>query len=91
MKFLALLLLSVTMVSAPILQVNAAAEPITKETAKPELKPYTLDTCIVSGEKLGEMGDEQHLVYQEQELKFCCAPCIEKFQKNPAKYLAKIH
>ncbi|OYW71314.1 MAG: hypothetical protein B7Z37_28145 [Verrucomicrobia bacterium 12-59-8] len=53
-------------------------------------KSYPLKTCIVTDNDLGSMGDEQRLVYQGQELKFCCAPCVKKFQSNPAKYLAKL-
>ena len=53
-------------------------------------KPYPLKTCIVTDNDLGSMGDEQRMVYQGQEIKFCCKPCEGKFLKNPAKYLAKI-
>lgn len=53
-------------------------------------KSYPLKTCIVTGNDLGSMGDEQRIVYQGQEIKFCCMPCEEKFLKNPAKYLAKL-
>lgn len=53
-------------------------------------KPYPLKTCVVTDNDLGSMGDEQRLVYQGQEIKFCCKPCEGKFLKNPAKYLAKI-
>jgi len=53
-------------------------------------KPYPLKTCLVTGNDLGSMGDEQRLVYQGRELKFCCAPCVKKFQQNPDKYLAKL-
>lgn len=53
-------------------------------------KAYPRNTCIVTDNDLGSMGDEQRLVYQGQELKFCCAPCVKKFQANPAKYLAKL-
>lgn len=53
-------------------------------------KSYPLKTCIVTDNDLGSMGDEQRLVYQGQELKFCCAPCVKKFQANPARYLAKL-
>ena len=54
-------------------------------------KPYPLKTCIVTGNDLGSMGDEQRIVYQGQEIKFCCKPCEAKFLKNPAKYLAKLN
>lgn len=54
------------------------------------VKPYPLTTCIVTGNALGSMGDEQSLIYEGRELKFCCAPCIEKFKANPQHYLAKL-
>ena len=53
-------------------------------------KPYPLTTCIVTDNALGSMGDEQRIVYQGQEIKFCCSPCEAKFLKNPGKYLTKI-
>lgn len=53
-------------------------------------KPYPLDTCIVSDNKLGSMGRPVTKVHQGQEVKFCCAPCVEEFDENPAKYLAKL-
>lgn len=53
-------------------------------------KSYPLSTCIVTDNDLGSMGDEQRIVYQGQEVKFCCKPCVQKFLKNPEKYLPKI-
>jgi len=53
-------------------------------------KPYPLKTCIVTENDLGSMGDEQRIVYQGQEIKFCCKPCEAKFLKNPAKYLVRL-
>ncbi len=52
--------------------------------------PYPLDTCLVSGEKIGSMGDPVVIVHEGQEIKFCCDSCIPKFNKNPAKYLAAL-
>lgn len=54
------------------------------------VKPYPLTTCVVSGEKLGEMGKPQQLVYQGQEMKFCCKDCVKDFQADPDKYLKKL-
>lgn len=56
------------------------------EDAKPV--PYPLDTCIVSGEALGSMGDAVVKIHDGREVKFCCAGCIKKFDKDPAKYIA---
>ncbi|MEN3939792.1 hypothetical protein WJU23_00740 [Prosthecobacter sp. SYSU 5D2] len=53
-------------------------------------KPYPLDTCIVSGNKLGSMGTPVTKVHQGQEVKFCCEPCVEEFEENPAKFMAKL-
>lgn len=53
-------------------------------------KPYPLDVCIVSGNKLGSMGRPITKVYDGQEVKFCCQPCTEDFAANPAKYMAKL-
>jgi YHS domain-containing protein len=53
-------------------------------------KPYPLDTCIVSDNKLGSMGTPVTKVHQGQEVKFCCEPCVDEFNENPAKYMAKL-
>lgn len=53
-------------------------------------KPYPLQTCIVSGNKLGSMGKVIVKSHQGEEIKFCCKPCVKKFDANPAKYLAKL-
>ncbi len=54
------------------------------------VKPYTADTCIVTDNKLGSMGTPITKVYGDQEVKFCCKPCIAKFEKEPQRYLKKI-
>ncbi len=54
------------------------------------VKPYPLQTCIVTDNDLDSMGEESRMVYQGQEIKFCCKPCEKKFLKNPGKYLAKL-
>ena len=51
---------------------------------------YPLTTCVVSGEKLDEMGKPIIMNYQGTEVRFCCKDCITKFQTNPAHYLAKL-
>ena len=55
-----------------------------------EVKPYPSDVCIVSGNKLGSMGTPVTIIYNGQEVKFCCKPCVAKFNRNPEKYLKKI-
>jgi hypothetical protein len=52
---------------------------------------YPLKTCIVTDNELGSMGKVVTKVYDGQEIKFCCKPCVGKFEKNPAKYLSKLN
>jgi len=51
---------------------------------------YPLTTCVVSGEKLNEMGKPVVINYKGTEVRFCCNDCVKKFNANPAKYLAKL-
>ncbi len=53
-------------------------------------KAYPLETCIASGEKLGEMGEPVVMVYASQQIKFCCDSCVDDFKKEPAKFIAKL-
>lgn len=51
---------------------------------------YPLGTCVVSGEKLGGMGEPVVHMYKNRMVEFCCANCISTFEKDPDKYLAMI-
>jgi YHS domain-containing protein len=53
-------------------------------------KPYPLDKCIVSDEKLGVEGKPVVFVHEGQEIKPCCQDCRKDFDANSAKYLAKL-
>ena len=55
------------------------------DTNTEKLKPYTLKTCVVSGDKLGEMGDPFVYTYKDREIKFCCKGCLKDFNKDPAE------
>jgi YHS domain-containing protein len=61
---------------------------IAKSDAK--AKTYPLDTCVVSGEKLGEMGKPYVFTHEGREVKLCCKNCLKDFKKEPAKYLKKL-
>ena len=81
---IAALTVALAYVGAP-LSVLAADKKATKA------KPYPLDTCIVSDEKLGgEMGEPYVFTHEGQEIKLCCKPCQKDFKKDPAKYLKKL-
>ena len=59
-----------------------------KQTEKP--KPYPLKTCVVTDEKLGDMGDAYVFVHEGREIKLCCKSCLKDFKKDPAKYVKKL-
>jgi YHS domain-containing protein len=49
--------------------------------------PYPLDTCLVTGTKLGSMGDPITKVYGGREIRFCCEPCVAEFEADPERFL----
>ena len=53
-------------------------------------RPYPLTECIVSDNKLGSMGDPVTRVYNGQQIKFCCRPCIKKFEADQERFLKKL-
>jgi hypothetical protein len=52
---------------------------------------YPLPTCVVSGEKLGEMGEPYVFKVEDTEVQLCCKMCKPKFDKDPEKHLTPIH
>ena len=78
---------SVTLLLAGAISVGAAQTPSTGK--KP--RPYPLDTCLVSGEKLGSGGMKPHVFTHEgREIKLCCKDCLKDFNKEPAKFIKKL-
>ncbi len=61
------------------------------QTNAPTVKPYPLNYCIVSGDKIGgDMGKPVTTNYMGQQIIFCCRDCVKDFKKDPDKYLKKI-
>lgn len=67
-----------------------AQETQTMAKADMSAQDYPLDFCIVSGEKLGSMGDPVVKEYNGRSVKFCCNRCVRTFESDPAMYIAKI-
>lgn len=89
LKTTILLLSPLAFISCDKKPAEAEAEaPATEETSA--AKTYPLDVCLVSGEKLGSMGEPVSIVHEGQEIKFCCDSCLPKFKKDPEKYLGKL-
>ena len=55
------------------------------------VKPYPLDYCVVSNEKLGSMGKPIVFIFENQEIKLCCKECRSEFDADPKKFLEKIN
>jgi YHS domain-containing protein len=53
-------------------------------------KPYPLDTCVVSSEGLDSMGEPFVFAHEGREVKLCCKDCKKDFDKETAKFVAKI-
>jgi hypothetical protein len=67
----------------------AAARPAAASKV-PAGDPYTLDTCPVSGQKLGSMGEPVVKEINGREVRFCCAGCAPRFEADAATYLKKV-
>ncbi len=80
---LSLAVAAFSLVAGPVAAVAA-------DTKKPEVRPYKLETCAVSGEKLGDMGKPYVFEYEGQEIKLCCRSCKKGFDKNPKKVLKEM-
>ncbi|MCB1210190.1 MAG: hypothetical protein KDK97_12725 [Verrucomicrobiales bacterium] len=61
-----------------------------KDKPKAEAKPYPLETCVVSGEKLGSMGKPVVVMHEGKEIRLCCKSCIKEFKADPAKFAAMV-
>ena len=83
-KNLTVSLLALCVLAGPFAALAGDEKPATKP------KPYTLKTCIVSGEKLGQMDKPFVFVYEGREIKLCCKDCQKDFKKNAVKYVKKI-
>lgn len=57
---------------------------------QPTPTPYPFDTCIVSGEALGSMGEAHVFVHEGREVKFCCKGCTKRFKADTATYVQVI-
>lgn len=84
-----LLLVGCSAAAASAAPTTAAAVAATTKAA------YPLSTCVVSGGKLGGMGKPVTYVYRQagqpdRTVVFCCKACIRKFEKEPARYLARL-
>ena len=63
-----------------------------KETARADpatVTPYPFTTCAVIRKEL-EGSPKYRRVYKNQEVIFCCTPCLKAFDTNPEPYMPRI-
>ena len=70
---------------------KASLEKVDQMIVAAQKPGYPLDTCLVSGEKLGEMGPSTDHVHDNQLVRFCCDSCVAKFEKETGAYMKKLH
>ena len=81
-------ILTISIVGGALVVMGADNKPA--KAANDKVIPYTLKTCVVSGDKLGEMGKPYVFTNDTREIKLCCKSCLKDFKKEPAKYVKKI-
>jgi len=90
MKRTLLIIIALALLAGTPALVRSADTNSPSSSSNAPVKPYPLNYCIVSGDKIGEMGKPIVTNYHGQEIKFCCPDCPPEFNKNPDKYLKKI-
>lgn len=55
-----------------------------------QLPSYPLETCAVSGEGLGSMGEPIDMVVEGKLVRLCCKGCVKGVKKDPAAAIAKV-
>jgi len=89
LKPITVAVLVTTFLAGPLAGFAAEDKPEKKDK---KVKPYTLDTCPVSDEKLGADPDMKPYVFThgDREIKLCCKSCKKDFDKEPGKFISKI-
>ena len=65
---------------------------VDQQMIQQQLPFYPLDTCMISGDKLGgDMGKPVDLIYKNRLVRFCCPDCVKDFNKDPDKYITKLN
>ena len=71
---------------------NQTDDPATDDNSSAS-QSYSLDFCVVSGNDLDDEDTDMipfTYEYEGIQIVFCCKPCLPKFKKDPAKYMAII-
>ncbi|MEM9399054.1 MAG: TRASH domain-containing protein [Verrucomicrobiota bacterium] len=68
-----------------------AAQETNADNINTKLGEYPLKTCVISGAKLGSMGEPYIYKHKGREIQFCCKGCDKAFEEDPNKALKKLN
>ena len=90
-------ILATVLLASPVTAPQDASAPARPAAAATMVgDPYPLDTCIVTGEKLGAdatvvvLSGQKDPLQNGRQMKFCCPKCEGAFAAEPAKYLREL-
>ena len=90
MKKALLTITALALLAGALALVQAGCKSSPDSSTQAAAKPYPLDYCLVSGDKIGEMGKPIVIVYHGQQFKFCCSDCLPKFKEDPERYVKNL-
>lgn len=83
--------------AAMLLMSGCAAEERGVEEVAPDVPveigvadEYPLDTCVVTGQELGSMGEPVEVEHEGRKVLLCCAGCVGAFEADPERYVQKL-
>lgn len=66
------------------------AKKLDEAIVKAQLPNYPLDTCVISGKKLGSMGDPVQLVLDGTLVQLCCGSCTKRATAKAGEMAQKV-
>lgn len=69
---------------------DASMQGVDQAVVKAQKDDYPLETCVVSGEELGSMGEPVEHVHGNRLVRLCCAGCEGAVEQRPAEHIAKV-
>ncbi|MFA9478139.1 hypothetical protein ACERK3_07485 [Phycisphaerales bacterium AB-hyl4] len=63
---------------------------IDEQIVEQQKEHYPLETCLISGQELGSMGDPVEHVLYNRLVRLCCAGCVSELEENAEVHLAKL-
>jgi len=67
-----------------------AEEKLADASLEAQRRDYPIETCLVSGEKLGDMGEIIEHVVEERLIRLCCKACVKDVTKDPTAFVARL-